>query len=60
MNDLLPHEVLEHGAFTGALSAHHRDLRQVQVRVLSDGGERILHSVDQRNQILHPPVPHGD
>ena len=55
---LLPDEVLQHRALPRTLAAHHSDLRQVQVRVLSDGGEGILHAVHQRNQILHSPVPH--
>ena len=52
------HEVLQHRALPGALPAHHRDLRQVQARVLPDGGERVLQLVDQRDQLLHAPVPH--
>lgn len=55
---LLPDEVLQHRALPGALAAHHGDLRQVQVGVLADGGEGILHAVHQRNQILHSLVPH--
>lgn len=55
---LLPDEVLQHRALPCALAAHHGDLRQVQVGVLADGGEGILHTVHQRNQILHSPVPH--
>lgn len=56
--DSLAHEVLQHGALPSALAAHHRDLRQVQVRVVADGGERVLETVHQRDQVLHPPVPH--
>lgn len=55
---LPPDEVLQHRALPRALAAHHGDLGQVQVRVLTDGGEGILHAVHQRNQILHSPVPH--
>lgn len=55
---LLPDEVLQHRALPRTLAAHHGDLGQVQVCVLTDGGEGILHAVHQRNQILHPPVPH--
>ena len=54
----LAHEVLQHRAFPGALTADHGDLRQVNGSVLTDGGERILHLVDQRNQVLHATVPH--
>lgn len=57
--DSLAHEVLEHRALAGALTAHHRDLRQVEAGVLADGGEGILQPVHQRDQLLHPPVPHG-
>lgn len=53
------HEVLQHRALPGALAAHHRDLRQVEVRVLAYGGERVLEPVHQRDELLHPPVPHG-
>jgi len=56
----LPHEVLEHGALPGALAAHHRDLRQVQVTALPDGAEGVLEPVHQRDQVLHAPVPHDD
>jgi len=55
---LLPDEVLQHRALPRTLAAHHGDLGQVQVRVLPDGGEGILHAVHLRNQILHSPVPH--
>lgn len=55
---LLADEVLQHRALARALAAHHGDLGQVQVCILADGGEGILHAVHQRNQILHPPVPH--
>ena len=56
-----PDEILQHGALPCALATHHGDLRQVHVGVLPDGRERILHSVNERDKILHPPVPHrGD
>lgn len=55
---LPPDEVLQHRALPSTLPADHSDLRQVQVRILSNGGESILHAVHQRNQILHSPVPH--
>lgn len=51
-------EVLQHRALPRTLAAHHRDLRQVQVRVLADGGESILHAIHHRNQVLHAPVAH--
>lgn len=57
--DSLAHEVLQHRALPSALAAHHRDLWQVEVRILADGGERVLKSVDQRDELLHPPIPHG-
>ena len=52
-------EILQHGALPGALSAHHGDLRQVQVTALPDGAEGVLQLVDEGDQVLHPPVPHG-
>lgn len=58
---LLPDEVLKHRALPRTLSSDNGDLGQVQVRVLTDGREGILHAVYQRNQILHSPVAHlGD
>lgn len=40
---LLPaHEILQHRALAGALAAYHSDLRQVEVRILADGGEGVL------------------
>lgn len=57
---LLPHKILQHRAFSCALTANHGDLGKVQVGILSDRRKRILHSVNQRNQILHPPVSHSD
>lgn len=58
---LLPDEVLEHRALPRTLSTHNGDLGQVQVRILTDGREGILHAVHQRNQVLHSPVAHlGD
>lgn len=58
---LLPDEVLKHRALPRTLSSDDGDLGQVQVRVLTDGREGILHAVHQRNQILHSPVAHlGD
>lgn len=53
------HEVLQHGAFSRALAAHHGDLRQVQVAGLADTAEGILQLVDQRDQLLHAAVSHG-
>lgn len=53
-----PHEVLQYGALPGALPADHRYLRQVQVAALADGAEGVLELVDERNQLLHPAVPH--
>ncbi|KAG7280115.1 hypothetical protein CRUP_003742 [Coryphaenoides rupestris] len=55
---LLPDEVLQHGALPRTLAAHHGDLRQVQVGVLADGGEGILHAVHQGDQVLHASVAH--
>lgn len=60
LQHLLPHEVLQYGAFPCALTANHSDLGKVQVGILSDRRKRILHSVNQRNQILHLPVSHSD
>lgn len=58
---LLPDEVLKHRALPRTLSSDNGDLGQVQVRVLTDGREGILHAVHQRNQVLHSPVAHlGD
>lgn len=58
---LLPDEVLKHRALARTLSADHGDLGQVQVRILPDGREGILHAVHQRNKVLHSPVAHlGD
>lgn len=58
---LLPDEVLKHRALPRTLSPDHGDLGQVQIGVLTDGRESILHAVHQRNQILHSPVAHlGD
>lgn len=58
---LLPDEVLKHRALPGTLSSDNGDLGKVQVRVLADGRESILHAVHQRNQVLHSPVAHlGD
>lgn len=58
---LLPDEVLKHRALPRTLSTHNGDLGQVQVRILTDGREGILHAVHQRNQVLHSPVAHlGD
>lgn len=54
-----PDEILQHRALAGALPPDHGDLRQVEVSVLPDGGEGVLQPVDQRDQILHPAVPHG-
>lgn len=54
-------EVLKHRALPRTLSTHNGDLGQVQVRILTDGREGILHTVHQRNQVLHSPVAHlGD
>lgn len=58
-HDSPAHEVLQHRALPGALAADHRDLRQVEARVLADGGEGVLELVNQRDEFLHPPVPHG-
>ena len=52
------HEVLEHRALAGALAAHHGDLRQLQQAALSQGGEGILQTVHQRDELLHLPIPH--
>lgn len=54
----LAHEVLQNGALAGALPPHHGDLRQIERRVLADGGEGVLQPVHQRDQFLHAPVPH--
>lgn len=60
VGQLLPaDEVLQHGALPCALTADHRDLRQVQVAGLADGAEGILQLVDQRDQILHATISHG-
>lgn len=58
---LLADEVLKHRALPRTLSSDNGDLGQVQVGVLADGREGILHAVHQRNQVLHSPVAHlGD
>lgn len=54
------HEVLQHRALPGALAAHHRDLRQLQVTALADGAEGVLQFINQGNQVLHPAVPHDE
>ncbi len=53
------HKIFQDRAFACALTPDHRDLRQVQVAVLSDGTEGVLQPVHQRDQLLHPPVAHG-
>lgn len=53
-----PDEVLQHRALPRALSAHHRDLRQIQVATLADGAKGVLELVDEGNEVLHPPVSH--
>lgn len=55
---LLPNEVLQHRAFPCTLPANHSNLRQVQLRILTDGRKGILHFIHQRNKVFHPPVPH--
>lgn len=52
-------KVLQHGALPCALTADHRDLRQVQVAGLTNGAEGILQLVDQRDQLLHATISHG-
>lgn len=54
------HEIFQDRAFACALTPDHRDLRQVQVAALSDGTEGVLQAVHQRDELLHPPVAHGD
>lgn len=53
------HEVLQNRALPGALAAHHRDLRQLQVTALADGAEGVLQFINQGDQVLHPAVPHN-
>ena len=57
-NHLLPNEVLQHRAFPCTLPADHSDLRQIQLGILTDSREGILHFIHKRNKVFHPPVPH--
>lgn len=59
MPRLLPaHKALQDGALPGALLAHHRDLRQLEAAALPGAAQGVLQAVDQRDQLLHPPVAH--
>lgn len=52
-------EILQNGAFPGALPSDHGDLWQVQVAALADAAESVLELVDEGNKVFHTPVPHG-
>lgn len=53
-----PDEILQHGAFSCALAADHRYLRQIQVATLADGAEGVLELVDEGNEVFHSPISH--
>lgn len=52
-------EILQNGAFPGALPSDHGDLWQVHVAALADAAESVLELVDEGNKVFHTPVPHG-
>lgn len=57
--DHLPaYEVLEDGGLARTLSSYHGDLRQLQTTAPAEDTERLVESVHQRNELLHPLVPH--
>lgn len=49
-------EVLKHRAFSCRLPTHYGDLRQVQLHMHPELGERILQLVDNRDELFHPHV----
>ena len=53
-------EILQHWWLSGRLAPHHGDLGQVNDHGNSQGGEGILHPVDDRDEGLHPLIArHG-
>lgn len=52
------HKALQDGALPGALLAHHSDLRQLEAAALPGAAQGVLQAIDQRDQLLHPPVAH--
>lgn len=53
---LLAHKILQDRTLSGRLSAHHGNLRQIQLHMHPQLGECILEFIDDGNELLHTHV----
>jgi len=53
---LLANKILKHGTFARALTAHDRDLRQIELHVYAELREGILELVHDGDQLFHTRV----